>query len=727
MFNWLSKFTTITITGPTTKDAVIEELKTGKLSLQHVQPQFRDDEEIVKTALKSLWRIQSSVCAFKYASKRIQDDENFILQLISDTTYSLPPDLLLYCSPRVRNIKNIAMQAILRQGESYKFVGEELQKDTDVIYHALAVNGELLQEMSEEIKSDPTAVLIAIHKSPNAFQYAHESLKEDKEFILLALSSSIKPANSYFQFSNENLKDDKEIALAFMKAGGNFDEISRELQDDFDVILECFNYSYYNSQKYNWERLAKTLTINENEECLLKLISIKPLFFTACYSKQKERDFLLFALQKLADSIDTESKHVINDINITRYAHDFYQDKEIMIETGKLDFQLKGNYQYFGDDIDFFEKTLPHNGLLIKFASNDIKSNRTLAKIAVQSNNTALEFVDKKFLNDKEIILIAIQRSSFTYVKIYNEIFLDYEVISLCILNNISLELPEKLINSFENLPNFFLDDIEFVKPIFERFPILIKNHKLSNDKKFILSIIEPTFGFIIRYISNDLLHDDDVILSCIQNNGVTIKFAPEKYLNDKNFICLALSNNRDVLKFIPSHFNNDRDIFLAASRNNDVHQYTSVFKYIPEQFQNDREIVLGFCKVESCLRLVPIIFRDDKEIVLASVSRDGETLSFASERLKDDKDVVLATIKNSPFAIERATSRLCNDPEFLLEAFDIDPTVLEKVPRFPLAHDTEFAKDLIINRNYTGNFFSSVVTIKQFVLHTGKAKSARK
>ena len=45
-------------------------------------------------------------------------------------------------------------------------------------------------------------------------------------------------------------------------------------------------------------------------------------------------------------------------------------------------------------------------------------------------------------------------------------------------------------------------------------------------------------------------------------------------------------------------------------------------------------------------LRDLPMKYRDDKDVVLAAVKQNGESLEFASIRLKGDIDVVTQAVK---------------------------------------------------------------------------------
>ena len=49
---------------------------------------------------------------------------------------------------------------------------------------------------------------------------------------------------------------------------------------------------------------------------------------------------------------------------------------------------------------------------------------------------------------------------------------------------------------------------------------------------------------------------------------------------------------------------------------------------------------------------------------MLESVKNDGQTLYFASERLRDDKDVVSAAVSNKGIILKYASFRLRDDEE---------------------------------------------------------------
>jgi hypothetical protein len=127
-----------------------------------------------------------------------------------------------------------------------------------------------------------------------------------------------------------------------------------------------------------------------------------------------------------------------------------------------------------------------------------------------------------------------------------------------------------------------------------------IKEYIDFNDKKFVLGVVYNN-GMNLKYASEELQGDPDVVTSAFINNPESIQFASNKLKHNKDFILNLIIKGELSLKYLIYKLRNDRDIVLAAIKN------------------------------------------------------DGLELQFASDNLKRDSDIVSQAVNNNPDALKFA------------------------------------------------------------------------
>ena len=99
----------------------------------------------------------------------------------------------------------------------------------------------------------------------------------------------------------------------------------------------------------------------------------------------------------------------------------------------------------------------------------------------------------------------------------------------------------------------------------------------------------------------------------------------------------------------------------------------------LPYRYQNDKEVVIRAIKNDLGNPLEIAIYteifekwKDDRDVVMEAVKISGDSLEYASERLRDDKDVAMQTISsNGGWGLEYVSRRLLKDNEVVLKALE--------------------------------------------------------
>ena len=182
-------------------------------SVQEIQK----DEKVAKECLAQI------MSALQNTSSALKNDKKFILEIIS---YGVA-QALLYASPRLKDDEEVVLQAISKVGYVIRYASLRLQKDKSFLLRAAKNNGNILEDVAVKFRNDKEIVSEAIRHSfgGSALQHASDRLKKDKKFIMTILTSQ-EP--KYFlpvvmiEFLDPKLKNDEEIILtAIEKKAGN--------------------------------------------------------------------------------------------------------------------------------------------------------------------------------------------------------------------------------------------------------------------------------------------------------------------------------------------------------------------------------------------------------------------------------------------------------------------------------------------------------------------------
>lgn len=111
---------------------------------------------------------------------------------------------------------------------------------------------------------------------------------------------------------------------------------------------------------------------------------------------------------------------------------------------------------------------------------------------------------------------------------------------------------------------------------------------------------------------------------------GLAIRYASERLRDDRELVMAAVSQHHEALKYASERLRDDRELILAA-----VSHHWNALKYASERL------------------------KDDREVVLAAVSQEGEAIRFAGERILSDYQVVLRAISQSYYAFLRLPQRI--------------------------------------------------------------------
>jgi len=272
-----------------------------------------------------------------------------------------------------------------------------------------------------------------------------------------------------------------------------------------------------------------------------------------------------------------------------------------------------------------------HSGLYYEKISNELKYDKKIIFNAALSDSyrfRCLDYIPLEYKNDKEFIKFYINMNGsnirFASVKLID----DEEIVNLAINNDYGFVL--------QYLNDTYKDNKEFVKKVLNKYPKCFNyiSKRLQNDKEIIMLCIKKL---------NELNEYD--------NYNNILKLTNYVNRNDKEIVLPLVSMNGEHIKYVSNNLALDKEVVFAAIKNNPL-----AYHFIDESFFNDKEFILlclnsnGYDEenYEKFLKILSNEFKDDKDIVIACIKKCCKNIIYCSKRLRNDKEIVLTAINNS-------------------------------------------------------------------------------
>lgn len=124
-----------------------------------------------------------------------------------------------------------------------------------------------------------------------------------------------------------------------------------------------------------------------------------------------------------------------------------------------------------------------------------------------------------------------------------------------------------------------------------------MRRRKLSKNDKYLIAITEENPNDkelilknmlycikILDYIDQDLFEDIDFVKKVLSTNGMSLEYMPQEIQNNKELVIIALNNSAGfALKFASEDLRNDRDVVKEA-----VKQWKAPIKYASQELQEE-------------------------------------------------------------------------------------------------------------------------------------------
>jgi hypothetical protein len=236
--------------------------------------------------------------------------------------------------------------------------------------------------------------------------------------------------------------------------------------------------------------------------------------------------------------------------NIIYISYDLRYDKNFILsiikyESSRCEYwdcnassTLKHLNETLQDDIEVIEKYLKYNKLAFKFASNNIKANKTFVMKFMDGCSDSFQFADKSFKDNKEFVLFAILKNPYLLQFVSERLKDNNKIVETAVsLRGSTLEFASKRLQD-----NYIIVELAVSN---NGDSIQYASSRLQHDKNIVLKAINNGSCETLDYISPDLKLDLDVLL-------IHLKYVNEYHIREKlYFINLTTEYQNRLFKKI--------------------------------------------------------------------------------------------------------------------------------------------------------------------------------
>ncbi len=243
------------------EDLVALALRTSPLALKYASERLRDNESIVLTALAG------DPEALEYASDRLSDDVGFIQQVLRE---GIKPEIR-FCGDTVKNNIPLAKQVIKDYPREFLNFKDDVRDNSDIVEQLLGLDPEIFNAVSPRIRGIKDIAIEAVRKYPWNLQYLSKELQADRDVVSLVANNAVMALT---MASPELGRDVKLIFSSFDKSPYEVryyvsQSLPKELKTE--VALDIKQFLSYQSKE--WFQKAFN-AVNKNGENLTGDINV---------------------------------------------------------------------------------------------------------------------------------------------------------------------------------------------------------------------------------------------------------------------------------------------------------------------------------------------------------------------------------------------------------------------------------------------------------------------
>jgi tetratricopeptide (TPR) repeat protein len=229
---------------------------------------------------------------------------------------------------------------------------------------------------------------------------------------------------------------------------------------------------------------------------------------------------------------------------------------------------------------------------ILEFAPETIKNDKELILLALDRKKMSFHDVDKSLLNDKEFVLQYVEQSTYP---------------------------------SFFPLPISIKEDKEVFLAYYKKTPTCFHDIRWESKKFYNRETIKELLQInsaIVEELSNTYKDDLELAKIVIEQNPHNIRFlnkrTTEKICVDKAYCTELLQKNRDAFEYISMKLRGDKEFVLPYLKRN-----PSLIEKLSKKLRGDKEFIEQFIECYEFIDAVTDDLRCDEELMLKAVAHN--------------------------------------------------------------------------------------------------------
>lgn len=544
----------------------------------------------------------------------------------------------------------------------------------------------------------------------NAWESLTKEEQRNKEFILAALESEELP-NDFDDFTGNvfpsSIRKDRDVFLARV-AREDFETRYRDdrvfvppaLRGDKDVILKIIPKhvavveSMASSLRCDRDIFLACLStpnlpdqmlqhfharIRSDPLLMLKLCAhpdgIHSMNFV-CQSLRNDKNFMLEAISCLPQRLPAKSSSTASIDSIMDSQH-----------------ILRHASQRLKDDYDVVCASVQKCGSNLKYASYDLRRNRSIVVAATKQNAAAFRYclpgkIKEELANDLDFVREHLAHQAPNELLRFSKQYFD----SVCNDRDELLALLGKGLD-WVYVPEYWQHDLDFVAEAVQRNPkvfleISVCFQENCNIARRVIEVEEVGDDVILEATEKcpSLLSDRDAMLVIAKSWWTdvlleTLRYSPIEIRGDKEVMLEAVKNDTRMYEFVNDALSVDRDIVMEV-----MTASPSLLHLVDNDFQrNHPDVVVTAIKnskeneLEDVWDAIVLELWSNIDVAHAWISRGGEWHDTIDASFRNNESLILARARADWENFwETASDTMKADKEFMRKAITIDERLLD-------------------------------------------------
>ena len=227
-----------------------------------------------------------------------------------------------------------------------------------------------------------------------------------------------------------------------------------------------------------------------------------------------------------------------------------------------------------------------------------------------------------------------------------------------------------------------------------KKFSIKYFSDDIRNNKEIVLIAVAKN-GNELKHASDKLKKDREVVLTAIKTVGSyindSIKYADKSFLSDFEIARVALASSGNSLQYFADEIRMDKDIVSIAVSNYSTKfsSYSSeALEFADKSLLSDKDFILSLPEIS--IEFISENLKKDRDIVIKTIAKDCKLYEDLPTNLKEDlliftealKDASFASKKLLPKIIGNASTNITNDLETCKKIISKDLSFFEYLPK---------------------------------------------